>query len=786
MSEHRFVAKVLRGLAREKSLGSVLGRASRLVQQSSRARVELRQCDSVGAGARVVGRLRVENDGRISIGAGLIVDGSYCPVELVTAGGGAIEIGESVWINFGTLVHARSRVEIGDGSHIGQYSILSDTEVPEAGDAVHDEPKPIRVGKNVWIAGRVTVLPGTTIGDGSVITAGSFVSGDIPPGVVAGGNPARVLRKIDPSEPTDAPAPPAPSRVEVTPALETPPAPGPAALPAVASPQPALQGLLLADSTINPLAQELARGDEGPAIEAEVAPFGQIVQSLLDGPSADFAVVWTRPEAALESFQRLLMFEPVELAALIADVDAFCDVVVRGAPRFKHVFVPTWIAPPWQRGLGAIDARDVGPARALLAINARLHERLAVAPNVHVLDAQRWQAASGAAFAPRAWYLGKVAFHDAVFAEAAREIKAGLRALTGQARKLLVLDLDDTLWGGIVGDAGWENLRLGGHDGEGEALVDFQRAAKALKQRGIALAIVSKNEESVALEAIRRHPEMVLREEDFVAWRINWQDKARNIAEIAAELNLGLQSVVFIDDNPVERARVREALPEVLVPEWPVDKALYPSALQALRCFDVASFTREDAERTQLYAEEKRRDALLAQVGSLEAWLEGLQMRVRAEPLGPSNIVRAAQLLNKTNQLNLSTRRLTEAEFLDWSRRDGHRVWALTVSDRFGDAGLTGLLGVATDGTVARIVDFVLSCRVMGRKVEETMLALAVAHARERGLKSVEALYLPTAKNKPTLSLLERSGFHRDGERFFWDTDGDFASPSVVTLDRAE
>jgi FkbH-like protein len=405
---------------------------------------------------------------------------------------------------------------------------------------------------------------------------------------------------------------------------------------------------------------------------------------------------------------------------------------------------------------------------------------------VHVLDAQRWLAAAGAGYSPKAWYLGKVAFHDAVFAEAAREIKAGLRALGGQMRKLLVLDLDDTLWGGIVGDAGWENLRLGGHDGEGEAFVDFQRAAKALKQRGIALAIVSKNEESVALEAIRKHPEMVLREEDFVAWRINWSDKARNLAEIATELNLGLQSVVFIDDNPVERARVREALPEVLVPEWPVDKLLYPSTLLGLRCFDAASFTREDAERTQLYAAEKKRDALLHQVGSLDAWLEGLQLRVKAEPLAAGNLVRTAQLLNKTNQLNLSTRRLSEAELLDWSKREGHRVWALSVSDRFGDAGLTGIVSLEAEGGVGRIVDFVLSCRVMGRKVEETMLHVAVSHARSLGLRSVEVRYSPTPKNKPTLAFLERSGFQRDGERFFWEAGQEYGAPAAVTLEGAQ
>ena len=156
------------------------------------------------------------------------------------------------------------------------------------------------------------------------------------------------------------------------------------------------------------------------------------------------------------------------------------------------------------------------------------------------------------------------------------DLKAGLNGLDGRGRKLIVVDLDDTLWGGIVGEVGWEQLKLGGHDHVGEAFADFQRALKGLNRRGILLAIASKNEERVALEGIAQHPEMVLSLDDFAGWRIDWEDKAQNIADMVAELNLGLQSVVFIDDNPAERSRVREALPEVFVPEWPADPALYP------------------------------------------------------------------------------------------------------------------------------------------------------------------------------------------------------------------
>jgi FkbH-like protein len=327
-------------------------------------------------------------------------------------------------------------------------------------------------------------------------------------------------------------------------------------------------------------------------------------------------------------------------------------------------------------------------------------------------------------------------------------------------------------------------LRLGGHDGIGEAFVDFQRAVKNMKRRGVVLAIASKNEESVALEAIRRHPEMVLHEDDFVGWRINWNDKAQNIAELAAGLNLGLQSVVFIDDNPVERARVREALPEVLVPEWPEDKLLYPSAFAKLTCFDAPTISQEDLERTRMYADERQREQLQKQVGSIAEWLQSLGLQVRVEPLGAGNLTRAAQLLNKTNQLNLSTRRLTEPELLSWSREPNRSFWTLSVSDRFGDAGLTGLVSLEHDGEVARIVDYLLSCRVMGRKVEETMVHLAVETARARGASAVVAKYLATPKNKPCLTFFRSSGLTNEDDREFrWDAGQVYPLPDPIKLD---
>jgi FkbH-like protein len=725
------------------------------------------------------------------------LSGRWIPCEILTGEGGQIEIGQEVWINFGTVIGARDRIVIGSNSSIGQHCIICDSDFPDMASPATMPRSGIEIGENVWIAGRVTVRPGVKIGSGAVIVAGSVVESDVPPNVIVGGIPARVLTKV--AHPLQAVSTASvahlPSRQRPTErataapvsTVTAAPAPASASIPAPAS-APTLHGHLIADFTVDELVQELLTVDVHPAVGATVAPFDQVTQMLLapaPPDAGDFAVVWTRPERAVPSFAKLLAFESIDLASWQTEVDDFCARIERAATSYRFVFVPSWTLPPSERGLGMLDARKGGATATLAAMNLRLMERLEMTPNVFVLNASRWFGSVGPnAISPKAWYLGKIAFARPALIEAARDIRAGLSALSGGPRKLLVVDLDDTMWGGIVGDVGWENLRLGGLDGSGEAFVDFQKGLRNLKRRGVVLAIVSKNEESVALEAIRKHPSMVLREADFVGWRINWTDKAKNILELAQQLNLGLQSVVFIDDSPVERTRVREALPEVYVPEWPTEEFMYPAALRALRCFDTPALSREDLERTRMYGEESQREALKRDVGSIDEWLNGLGITVLVAAVSPSSQVRAAQLLNKTNQLNLATRRLTESELVAWTADPNRLFFVISVADRLGEAGLTGLLSLEFDNGVAHIVDFVLSCRVMGRKIEETMVHVAVAAAAERGASTVVAKYLPTAKNKPCLSFWQRSGFDADTQNVFtWKTTNAYGLPEAISLD---
>ncbi len=558
-------------------------------------------------------------------------------------------------------------------------------------------------------------------------------------------------------------------------------------------PDGVLRGVLISDFNVANLAGFLANDSEEPVAEATVAPFGQAIPILMNGDheiwggDPSFTVVWTRPEGVIESFSRFIGHETENAENVLGEVDAYAELLVRLGKRVRAVFVPLWTASLPRRGLGMLDLRPgAGLAHLLMQMNLRLARGCAERPNIYLLDAQRWLVAAGrSAFSPTLWYMAKIPFGAEVFKEASQDIKSGLRALSGRARKLLILDLDETLWGGIVGEGGWGQLRLGGHDPVGEAYVDFQRELKALRRRGVLLALVSKNDEQSALEAIRNHPEMVLRAEDFVAWKINWEDKAQNISDLVADLNLGLESVVFIDDHPTERARVRDALPQVLVPEWPEDPALFRSALLSLRCFDVPGFSGEDLARTELYAAERRRQTLRTTVGSVEEWLQSLGIRVTVEPLSPGNMARTVQLLNKTNQMNLATRRLTEAELLAWTGAASRRLWTFRVADKYGDAGLTGILGIDADGERVEITDFVLSCRVMGRKVEETMLSIAVEHARRLGLPRVIARYVPTERNRPCMQFFTKSGFRtEDPETFVWSTAEEYPAPTCVQVER--
>ena len=550
--------------------------------------------------------------------------------------------------------------------------------------------------------------------------------------------------------------------------------------------------VLVSDFNLQNLAGYITNDPTAPMIKAITAPFGQPASVLLDGDLAcwqnrpDTALIWTRPQSVISEFNTMIRYEPVSLQKVLQQVDEYSALLTNVSKRVAYVLVPSWVLPTHRRVFGVLDMKtEIGLTNTLMRMNLRLADNLAKARNVFILNTHRWIEQAGRhAFNPKLWYLGKIAFGHEVFKEAARDIKAALGGMFGQARKLIIVDLDDTLWGGIVGEIGWQNLVLGGHHHLGEAYVDFQKNLKSLKNRGILLAIVSKNEQQVALEAIRNHPEMALELEDFAGWRINWKDKAQNISDLLTELNLGPLSTVFIDDNPFERERIKETLPEILVPDWPQDPMQYPATLMNMRCFEIPSLSREDFARTSMYLSENKRRKLKKGVSSIDEWLMRLAVCVQVETLHPANLQRAAQLLNKTNQMNLTTRRLSESDLMAWAADDHHRLWTLRVSDKFGDSGLTGIISLDLQGDTAQIVDFILSCRILGRKIEQAMLSTAIHQARVLGVKKVYAHYIPTAKNKPCLDFFKglAPGFQQQGKHFMIECEEPFAVPEHIEI----
>lgn len=333
-------------------------------------------------------------------------------------------------------------------------------------------------------------------------------------------------------------------------------------------------------------------------------------------------------------------------------------------------------------------------------------------------------------------------------------------AIRGRSFKCLVLDLDNTLWGGVVGDDGLEGIALGQGSAEGEAHVAFQAYARDLGRRGVILAVCSKNDIANALEPFDRHPDMVLRRDDIACFVANWTDKPANLRAIAETLNIGLDALVFADDNPMERDLVRQALPMIAVPELGDNPARYPSILAEAGYFDITTVTAEDRERAALYRDNQARDAWKASSTDMETYLRGLDMRLVWKPFDRLGLGRITQLINKSNQFNLTSRRYTEQDVIAVMEDPAAFGLQLRLLDRFGDNGVIAIvIGRLRDRDTLSIDTWLMSCRVLGRQVEPTTLALIHAQAHALGAKYLVGEYIPTPKNGMVSDHYERLGF---------------------------
>ena len=323
------------------------------------------------------------------------------------------------------------------------------------------------------------------------------------------------------------------------------------------------------------------------------------------------------------------------------------------------------------------------------------------------------------------------------------------------------MDLDGVLWGGVIGEDGLNGIELGGA-GRGEVFAEFQRYIKGLAQRGVLLAACSKNNAEDAREPFRDHPETILREDDFAAFEANWHEKDENLRRIAATLNIGLDSIVFVDDNPMERARVRQQLPMVEVIELPEDPSGYLSALDSGLWFEAVAITAEDRKRGHDIRQNAERSQAAA--GDLDGYLVSLGMKVRLEPFDEKNLPRITQLINKTNQFNLTTRRATEGAVRGLIGRPDVYTVALRLEDRFGDSGLTGVLIAIRQGDALRIDTWLMSCRILGRRLDHVMLAALLQYGRQTAARTILGEYRPSAKNEQVAGIFQRFGFEPAGE----------------------
>jgi FkbH-like protein len=360
---------------------------------------------------------------------------------------------------------------------------------------------------------------------------------------------------------------------------------------------------------------------------------------------------------------------------------------------------------------------------------------------------------------PNLWNIGKIPFANGflpIYADLTCRLIAALR---GKARRCLVLDLDNTLWGGVIGDDGLEGIVLGQGDPLGEAHLEVQRTALSLRERGIVLAVSSKNNDETARLPFQKHPEMLLRENHLAVFQANWNDKATNIRAIAEELSLGLESLVFLDDNPAERRLVRDMLPDVAVPELPDDPALYVRTLLAAGYFEAITYSSEDQKRADFYQDNARRVALQRTTGDLDAYLLTLNMTITFQPFDEVGRARIAQLISKSNQFNLTTRRYSETQVAEIEIDPDCFTLQVRLVDTFGDNGMISVIICRRDADLWRIDTWLMSCRVLGRRVEQAVLQELLIHARSLGITRIIGTYRPTERNRLVEDHYSKLGF---------------------------
>jgi len=566
-----------------------------------------------------------------------------------------------------------------------------------------------------------------------------------------------------------------------------------------AIPQKHLKVAILRSFTVEPLIAFLKAEAflHGIDLNVRVGEFNAYSQEILDpasilySESADAVIlaIQTR-DIAPQLWNEASHLTAQESQALVQNVLAQLDSWFKAFRERSsaHLFVHSFERPTIA-ARGILDGQiEGGQVQSIDALNAGLRNLVRGFSNIAVIDYDALVSRHGREHWHDwlKWITTRMPVGNGCLQFLAKEWLRFIYAAAGQVRKVVVTDLDNTLWGGLAGEEGLAGIQLG-PDYPGIAYQNLQRTLLDLQRRGIVLAINSKNNLEDAMRILEKHSEMLLRPADFVAMKINWNDKAQNMREIAAELNLGTDSLVFLDDNPVERERIRLEMPEVEVIDLPADPMQYESAVRDSVLFERLSITQEDLERTEMYRQQRGRVELEAAATSLEEFYTSLKQVVTIGPVTPENITRVAQLTRKTNQFNVTTRRYTEKQIQDFASSPDWDVCAIQVRDRFGDNGIVGVVITHTVGQIREIDTFLLSCRVIGRTVESAILSNIIAESTRDGLQHVLGRFIPTQKNAPSANVFRDHGFALDaidGNEVCWRFElGEKAIPCPEWID---
>lgn len=444
------------------------------------------------------------------------------------------------------------------------------------------------------------------------------------------------------------------------------------------------------------------------------------------------------------------------------------------------------IAPPGEMLSGSYEGRLPGTLAWLIA-RLNIEIDTLVANDTFVLDVAGLATNVGLAnwHDPTLWNLAKLPYAHAYLPIYADYVCRILAARLGKSRRCLILDLDNTLWGGVIGDDGMEGILIGNGDPTGEAHLQVQRTALALRDRGVVLAVSSKNEDAIARQPFKEHPDMLLREHHISVFQANWSDKASNIKAIAETLTLGLESMVFLDDNPAERMLVRNELPEVAVPELPSDPALFARTLIAAGYFEAIAFSEEDRKRASFYQDNAKRAQILNQSSDMQTYLKSLEMEVSLAPFDATGRARIAQLISKANQFNLTTKRYSESEVKMMEEAPGYFTRQIRLKDVLGDNGMVSVIICKSVPDAWEIDTWLMSCRVLGRRLEEAALQDIVQHARADGVLRLIGVYSPTARNVIVKDHYSKLGFIKtsgESEIETWELDLSQYQPTELPM----